>query len=98
MKSELTIHRNSLRAKTAEQWIADLEGLDDGQIKNHVGVIVWFDFFADETLATRVAGFDKYREGYRHDIILPPASIEAAMLKVGYHPKDAARRSKVDSK
>jgi len=82
----------TLRKRTPEQWVELLEQIKDKTLKNKVGCLVWWDYFAQRTTKNAVPHFDVYRNGYEAGVNNQPDDDDLikALDVIGY--KNAKKR------
>ena len=94
--------RYLLMRRTPEQWEAALKSIRSTETRVICCCIVWFDFFSErepripspEVIAQARRDWD-YWLLIRKRIRTTPKQLEAALVKLGYHPDLAFKRSRV---
>lgn len=94
--------RYLLKRRTPEQWEAALKSIRSTETRVLCCCIVWFDFFSErepripspEVIAQAKRDWDYWLLIHRR-IRTTPKQLEAALVKLGYHPELAFKRSRV---
>ena len=94
--------RRILRRRTPAEWQAALESIRSTETRVLCCCIVWFNFFSErepripspEVIAQAKRDWDYWLLIHRR-IRTTPKQLEAALVKLGYHPELAFKRSRV---
>ncbi len=94
--------RRILRRRTTEEWETALKDIRSQEARTICCCIVWFDFFSEadpprhtpDIIRQAKADWDYWLLIHRR-IRTTPKQLEAALVKLGYHPELAFKRSRV---
>jgi hypothetical protein len=81
-------------AKSPEQWVRDVTRIESVKVRAQVACLVWWDFFAqrDRSNGQRYWDhLDEFMDEYVDGV--PAKDIAYGLMRIGYHPYDAAARS-----
>lgn len=81
--------RKTLRERSASEWVKQINSLPKSW-RGDVARVVWWDYFSDRLVSTRIPEFDAYlRPPY---LETDPRSVAMGLLRLGYnHAKIKSR-------
>lgn len=82
--------------RTPQQWADEIEKVP-AKIRNCVAKLVWWDYFGSQLNHDRWPELDKYLKYDPSDINIPASEIAEWLIKLGYRPDDAERRSRIEN-
>lgn len=82
-----------LSNRTPDEWVQQIEQIENEHVKNKVGSIVWYDWFGGHNYENRVTHFDGYVQRYNWRIADDDNLVFSALLRLGYNKEQATKRS-----
>lgn len=83
-------------SKTPKQWAQEIEQVPQN-IRSCVAKLVWWDYFGSQLNHDRWPELDKYLKYDANEVKVPATEVAKWLVKLGYRPEDADRRSRIEN-
>lgn len=87
--------RNKIVRSPAD-WAKEIKRVPE-KIRGCIAKLAWWDYFGSQLNHDRWPELDKYLKYDANDVKIPASVICEWLIKLGYHPEDAERRSKIEN-
>jgi len=85
--------KTRLNRRKPEEWRSAIDAIPDPVLRTQAACIVWWDYFGKREVPDRWPHLDVFRQAWRPSWKINQSALEAALLKLGYHPDIARLRS-----